>query len=176
MDGSNQIQITKNEGGYPRLVSSDGHWIFYLSGKTGRLWKVSTESGEEIQLSDRKFRLPQISPDGQLIADIIHDNPFKIGIMRIGDQKELRTIDHGNGNSRAFALSWMPDSRTLNFVAEKEESNLLWRQSIDDPTPQLVADLGTDDIEKLSFAPGGKGFAFIRGKWVHDAVLISGLK
>jgi hypothetical protein len=40
----------------------------------------------------------------------------------------------------------------------------------------MSADLGSDEIEDLAVSPDGRTFAFIRGKWIHDAILIEGLK
>jgi hypothetical protein len=44
------------------------------------------------------------------------------------------------------------------------------------PNPRLIASLGNDDIDDLALSPDGRSLAFIRGKWIHDAVLIEGLK
>ena len=175
-DGSNQMQITKNEGGYPRQLSPDGRWVFYLSGTTERLRKVSTETGDEIQLSERRFFVPQISPDGQYVADFVYDKIYKIGLFRIADEKMIKTFDCGEGTSRSFAMSWQPDSKAFYFVSEKGEKNLLWRQAIDKTSAELIAEIGTDSIEKLSGSPDGKALAFTRGRWVYDAVLIRGLR
>lgn len=175
-NGADQIQITKTEGGYPQLVTADGKWIFYHSGKTERLWKVSTETGEEIKLSEKFLMKPKVSPDGQLIAYFFRDKVFKIGVMRIADQKVVKTMDYGDGESRIFVLSWQPDSRTLNFVLDNDDKTSLWQQAINEDSPHRVADLGGEDIESFSVAPDGKSFAFTRGSWLHDAVLITGLK
>lgn len=175
-DGSNQIQITKTEGGYPRLVTADGKWILYHSGKTERLWKVSTETGEEIQLSEKFLMKAKVSPDGQLVAYFFRDKLFKIGIIQISDEKIIKTMDYGDGKSRILVLAWQPDSRTLNFVLDNDDKATLWQQAINEDSPHRVADLGGEDIESFSVAPDGRSFAFTRGSWLHDAVLISGLK
>ena len=54
--------------------------------------------------------------------------------------------------------------------------NTLWRLALDGGKTEFVADLGGDLIDDFSLAPDGNGFAFIRGKWLHDVVLIKGLK
>lgn len=175
-DGANQIQVTRVEGGYPRLVTADGKWVFYLSGKNERLRKVSTETAEEIGLYEKFLIKPKVSPGGQMVAYFFRDKGFKIGVMRIADQKVIKTMDYGDGKSLIFVLSWQADSRTINFVLGKDEKTKLWQQRIDEDSPRLVADLGGEDIENFSIAPDGKSFAFTRGSWVHDAVLVTGLK
>jgi hypothetical protein len=36
--------------------------------------------------------------------------------------------------------------------------------------------LGDEEIANFAVAPDGMSFAFIRGRWIHDAVLNEGLK
>lgn len=50
------------------------------------------------------------------------------------------------------------------------------RQSIDEDQPVLAGDLGPEEFEDFTVSPDGKEIGFIRGKWIHDAVLIEGLK
>jgi len=175
-DGANQIQITSLEGGYPQLVTGDGKWVFYRSGKNERLYKVSTETGEEFKLYEKFLMKPKVSPDGQMVAYFFRDKLFKIGVMRIADQKVIKTMDYGDDKSLIFVLSWQADSRTINFVLDKDEKTTLWQQRLDEDSPHFVADLGVEDIESFSIAPDRKSFAFTRGSWVHDAVLVTGLK
>ncbi len=49
-------------------------------------------------------------------------------------------------------------------------------QSLDEDKPRFIADLGDKEISDFALAPDGKAFAFTRGEWLHDAVLIDGLK
>jgi hypothetical protein len=46
---------------------------------------------------------------------------------------------------------------------------------LDDENPHLIGDLGNEEIAHFAVAPDGT-IAFIRGRWIHDAVLIEGLK
>src|SRR5436190_1214367 len=51
-DGTNQIQVTKREGGYPQLVTPDGKYVYFFSGFTRTLWRLDVNTGEENQLTD----------------------------------------------------------------------------------------------------------------------------
>jgi hypothetical protein len=64
----------------------------------------------------------------------------------------------------------------LNYITANGSKSSLWRQSLDNEKPYLIADLGNEEIEDFAVSAGGSDFAFIRGKWIHDAVLIEGLK
>lgn len=52
----------------------------------------------------------------------------------------------------------------------------MWFQPLDGRAPRLMADLGNEEIGGLAVSPDGNTFAFTRGKWIHNAVLIEGLK
>lgn len=175
-DGSEQTQITKKEGGYPCFVSPDGRWIYYESGLRQTLWRAATDGSEEIQISDRKLYAPAVSPDGNLAAYFFLDKEWKIGVMNIADGNQIKVLNYADGESPAVALEWANDNQTLYFIAKPENRNLLWRQRLDEARAQFVADLGDEQIADFALAPDGKGFAYARGAWRHDAVLISGLK
>ena len=179
-DGTNQVQLTKQEGGYPAFVTPDGKWIYFESGLHQTLWRVSTEGGDETELSKRNIRSPAFSRDGTFVAYFFRDetdNRLKIGVMLV----ETRTV------SRIFALpdnthyrgsvAWKNDNRSFYYVTINGSQNSLWLQSLDNNNPpQLVGNLGNDEIPHFALSPDENTFAFVRGKYIHDAVLIEGLK
>jgi len=53
----------------------------------------------------------------------------------------------------------------------------LWYQSLDSNLPaKQIATLGADEVASFVLAPDDNTFAFIRGRWIYEAVLIEGLK
>ena len=74
------------------------------------------------------------------------------------------------------SIAWASDNKTFDYIIEDGSKNSLWRQSLDNDQPRLIADLGNEEIEDFALSPDDSTFAFIRGKWIHDAVLIEGLK
>jgi WD40 repeat protein len=177
IDGSNQIQLTKGEGGYVKFVTPDGKWVYFESGLHQTLWRVSTEGGEETQISTpgRAF-----SPDGKFVAYFFRDKDsgdrLKLAVMSLDDRKVWKTFSLADQKSRPFEIAWAGDSKSLFYVTANGSRNSLWRQSLDDENPHLVGDLGNEEIAHFAVSPDGNSFAFIRGKWIHDAVLIEGLK
>ena len=121
----------------------------------------------------RRFR------DGTFVAYFFDetDNRLKIGVMLV----ETRTL------SRIFALpentyyrgsiAWKNDDKSFYYVTINGSQNSLWLQSLDNNNPpQLVGNLGSDEIPHFALSPDKNSFAFIRGRFFHEAVLIEGLK
>ena len=179
-DGSNQIQLTKKEGGYPRFATMDGKWIYFESGIHQTLWRVSTEGGEEIQVSEGKVSWPAFSFDGHFVAYFFRakesDNRVKIAVMSVENRRVLKTFSLADERSSPIIIAWESDNKSLNYITALGPKNSLWRQSLDNDNPRLIADLGNEEIEDFAESPDGSNFAFIRGRWIHDAVLIEGLK
>jgi Tol biopolymer transport system component len=179
-DGSSQTQLTKTEGGYPQFVTPDGKWIYYESGLRQTIWKVSADGDEEIQISERIVYRPTVSPDGNFAAyffrDKQKDNQVKIGVMNLDSKEQVKVFNYSNGKSHPVDIAWSSDNRTLNFITDMNAKNSLWAQSLDEDKPRFIADLGDKEIPDFALAPDGSAFAFTRGEWLHDAVLIDGLK
>ena len=179
-DGTNQVQLTKREGGHPVFITPDGKWLYFVSGLHQTLWRVSTEGGDETEVSKGNVLNPAFSRDGTFVAYFFRDetdNRLKIGVMLV----ETRTV------SRIFALpantyykgriAWKNDNQSFYYVTINGSQNSLWLQSLDNNNPpQLVGNLGSDEIPHFALSPDDNTFAFIRGKYNHDAVLIEGLK
>ena len=75
----------------------------------------------------------------------------------------------------------MPDGKSLVYALTDSEfeSNTLWKQRFDAEKPEKITDLGNDLISEsggLSISPDGKSFMVIQGNWLHDAVLLKGLR
>lgn len=177
-DGTNQIQITTKEGGYPLMVTPDGKWVYYESSLNQTLWKAPAEGGEAVQVSDRKVSYSVVSPDGTMAAYFFRDKDkiLKIGVISLLDDEQIKILDYAAGKSPIVKIAWSNDNRTINFVTRVDSKNTLWQQSLDEDQPRFIADLGDEPIRDLVFAPDDNSFAVVRGRWIHDAVLIDGLK
>jgi Tol biopolymer transport system component len=179
-DGSSQIQLTKKEGGYPRFATKDGKWIYFESGVHQTLWRVSIDGGEEIQVSEVRVSAPAFSPDGNFIAYFFRtkesDNRVKIAVMSVENRKVLKSFSLADDRSSPIIIAWESDNKSLNYITANGSTHSLWRQSLDNDKPYLIADLGTDEIEAFELAQDGSNLGFIRGRWIHEAVLIEGLK
>jgi Tol biopolymer transport system component/DNA-binding winged helix-turn-helix (wHTH) protein len=177
-DGSNQIQITRSESGYPQKVTLDGKHVYFQSGRDQTVWQVPVDGGEEIQLLGKGVYAPAFSGEGKLIAYFANDSHNRPGIavVELENQKLLHTFGLGRESADPLKIVWAPDGRSLIYVIANGARNSLWEQTLAGAAPRLIADMGSDDIEDFALSPDGRTFAFARGKWIHDAILIEGLR
>src|SRR2546425_4754624 len=161
VDGSNQIQITKREGGYTTSVTPDGKWVYFISGLHQNLWRVPAEGGEESQISSPSLAF---SPDGKLAAYLFRDregdHEVKLAMMSIEERKVVRVFKVADEKSRPLGVEWTSgwagDNKTLYYLTSDGSRNYLWRQSLDEERPQLVGDLGrseehTSELQSLAY-------------------------
>jgi len=179
-DGSNQTQLSKREGGYPKFVTPDGGFLYYESCLHQTLWRVATDgSTEETRVSESAMRLPAFSPDGKLVAYSFHpagiSEQTNIAVMDLESRRIVRTFNLPSAITHLVRIAWS-DNQSFYYTSTCGDRNPLWKQSLDYTSASLVGDLGPDELEDFAISPDGKEFAFIRGKWLHDAVLIEGLR
>ena len=181
-DGTDQRQLTRNFGGTPLLVSPDGKWLYFVSGRERKLMRVSTEGGEEEMVWDKSYNHHfALSPDASRIAfSETRDKKTVLLIVSLADKKTIKTYDVPNEKTGVVQSAWSADANSLFYVAPDERfRNVIWEQRLDGEKPMLVADLGSEGLrETRSFAisPDGESFAVIQGSWKHDVVLLRGLR
>ena len=179
-DGSDQVQITSREGGHPKYVTSDGSLVYFESGLHQTLWRVSTSGGAATEVSNVKMLYPAFSSDGKLVAYFFRDesnNRLKIGVMSLDTSAVIRVFNLTNNSHQLGRIAWLPDNKSFYYVTVSGLQSLLWLQSLYNPgAPQQVANLGDDKIADLALSPANGSLAFVRGRWIHEAVLIQGLK
>lgn len=100
--------------------------------------------------------------------------------MSVEDRRVVKTFRLADDRSRPIGIDWTSawagDNKSFYYLTTDGSRNYLWRQLLDDEKPRLIGDLGNEEIAHFAVSPDGTSFAFIRGKWIHDAVLIEGLK
>ena len=96
--------------------------------------------------------------------------------MSVESKKIVKVFALPDEKATPVKIAWTHDNRSMNYITANGPHNLLWHQSLQDVSARLIADLGDERIEDFALSPDGRNFGFIRGKWMHEAVLIEGLK
>ena len=180
-DGTNQRQITKEEGGIPLVISSDGLWLYYRSALKNSLRRVAIETGQEELVLNEMGRGLVVSRDLTRVAySQRRGQEFVLTVASLPDGQPVKTWRVA-GAPNLTHLDWSSDGKFLAYVLTDDAAEVgsLWYQNLDSETPQQIADLSGDEIAELSafaLSDDGKSFAIIKGSWKHDAVLLRGLK
>jgi Tol biopolymer transport system component len=180
-DGSNQTQITGKEGGFPLLVSPDGQWVYYIHGLSRALWRVSLSTGEE-QMVFNKVKPPfAVSPDcAQIVYTEKQGDETALIIASLTDGTIFKTLRLPDKKYQLESILWTRDGKQIGYLTTSRElaDNLLWMQSIEENAPRQIAALGEEEVTILptAFSPDGKNLTFTQGQWLHDLVLLKGLR
>jgi Tol biopolymer transport system component/DNA-binding winged helix-turn-helix (wHTH) protein len=181
-DGSNQTRLTQKEGGFPIFISPDGAWVYFQHGLNRTLWRVSTASGDEqLVLNKGKYRFA-ISPDGAQVAYSERRGDERIlTVISLADRQPVKTFELADRRARLTEIVWLADGKSLAYITTGNEyrNNILWTQPLEAETPRQIAVLDDDEMSEtisLAVSPNGKTFAVVQGGWLHDAVLLKGLR
>lgn len=181
-DGGNPKQLTPGPDNFSATSSPDGRWVFFNSSNSGsnRAWKVSIDGGEPIQFTDRFISSAIISPDSTLIACFYRTEEVnakvKVAIIPIAGGEPISVFDSPQGINQNAGLRWMPDGRSLTFIATISGVSNVWSLPLAGGKPLQVTDFKTDTIFSFDYSPDGKQYALSRGTRTNDVVLISGFR
>jgi len=176
-DGSDCVQITKREGGYPIFVSPDGGEVFYLSATDMKIWKVPTSGGDETLFFEKRVFYPAFSPDGKYLAYFDKD-------IKNADSYILELVANDNSSDPSFfklpdestipgQIAWASDSRSFFYPSSVRSKTTFWRQQLTGGLPEKVSAPSSDEeIVHLAVSPSGNKLAYISGIFRHEAKLI----
>lgn len=181
-DGSNQTQVTNKEGGYPVFVSSDGEWVYYNHGIDRTLWRVSLKTGEEQMVFKKANAHFALSPDASHVAfSEQQGDETVITVAALPDGQTVKILHLADKKLLLRQIAWTPDGKNLAYISVNRDyaNHNLWLQPLDESAPpRHIAALGDDETSGfgLAVSPDGKTFGISQGEWLHDAVLLKGLR
>ncbi len=183
IDGSNPQQLTDGTGEDGSIWSPDGHWVYYTSippvGIAGRetIWRIPSEGGTAVQITNRYSELSAISPDDKLIACLFQetdDSPMKIGILPAqgGAPLKLLQISPQAATPMYTRFQWSRDGKSLVYVENRNGVSNLWSHPLGGSPPKQLTDFRSDLIFSFAWSPDGTQLALARGTSASDAILI----
>ena len=138
-----------------------------------------------MQLTDYNSSLGVVSPDGKSIAGLYREqatSPFKIAIIPFEGGQPTKLLDLPPGyntvkvNGGPQPIHWLPDGRSLAYIATRDGVSNIWSMPIDGGAPKQLTNFTTDQIAWFDLSRDGKPTLFSRGATTKDVVLISGSK
>ncbi len=158
------------------MYASFANWSPAIGGKP-TLWAISKDGGAPVQLTDIPTSLPQVSPDGKLIASAYYpgeDPRFsenKIAVFPLAGGKPTKIFNRQSGASDP--VYWSPDGTALDYVATAQGVGNIWRQPLSGGPAIELTHFNADELFDFAWSSDAHRLLMARGKHVSDVVLIS---
>jgi len=181
-DGSDLRQLTfgdSREG--DSTISPDGKWIVYDSSvySTGRqktaLWKVSSDGGEPVKVSDTECHTPHFSPDGAYVSCVSPDWKTLL-VVSVETGETIRTLKSEANPVLNVGARWTLDGKALTYIVSSNLIGNIITQPINGEAPRPLTDFQSGDIYNFAFSTDGSRIYMARGYQTKKAVLIKNFK
>jgi len=176
LDGSSPAQLTHGDADVYPQITPDGKWLIYESVSSGklRIVKQSLDGGTPQPVTERTASRPIISPDGKWIAVYFFDDTtsrFELAVVPIegGEPTKLSYLVDS-------AFGWMPDSKAVVYVDDRNGVSNLWSQTLDGHPPKQITNFTDGTIFNFAWSGDGKQLFLARGAINSDVVLINNVK
>jgi Tol biopolymer transport system component len=179
VDGTGLKQLTSGDfADYKPSVSPDGKWVAFTSWRSGAqlLWKVPSDGGEAVRLTEAPTNLKAFSPDGKSIA-ITQFVPggtpqWQLAVIPVDGSAPAKFLSIPTHFNLGATVAWDPDGRAIIVKSDQGGVGNLWRQPIDGSSPKQITNFTSDLITYFAVSREGKRLAISRGNASLDIVLI----
>lgn len=169
LESEGLLKLTGDDVSVEPYVSPDGKWVVYRSGSV--LWRISSDGGQPVQLTEHAAGWPQISPDSRSVAcEADVESKTRLGIFSLESGQLLRSFETPRLANLRLGVHWTPEGTA---VAYRDWANGIWKQDLAGGPPKRVEGLPEEKLFGFGWSPDGKQFAFSRGGTSRDVVLIS---
>jgi Tol biopolymer transport system component len=173
--GAHDVHPNPTPDGQSVIYASFANWSPSIGGKP-TLWSVSINGGKPTELTTVATSLPQISPDGQLLAAAYfpdNDPRFsrnEIAVFHGNGGAPLKIFGRASGSS--YVVRWAPGGKGLDYLVNSGEVGNIWRQSLAGGPPLQLTNFSSDQLFDFAWSGDGEHLAMARGKSVSAVVLI----
>ena len=187
MDGGTPVMVARPTGGTVAIesgpaLSPDGTWIAFTSIGSGHwttLWRSPSNGGKPVELNDKLWLRPVISPGGKWIAGFYADRtlntettPTSIAVIASDGGPVRKVIPIPFSVMVSGGLRWNPNGRELSYIDRKKDGANIWTQSLDGAAPHQITRFQGVDLFSFDWSPDGKQLAISRGIETRDVVLM----
>jgi eukaryotic-like serine/threonine-protein kinase len=187
MDGGNPVMAAKPsgepvQGGTVPQISPDGKWIAFASLGSGHwtsLWRVSSNGGKPVELNDKLWLRPSISPNEKWIAGFYDEhrlstqtNPTNIAVISSEGGRPRKLFPIPPSVLISGGLRWSPDSRQVFYIDRRNDGDNVWAQPVNGGAPHQVTHLQGVELFSFDWSRDGKQLVFSRGVQASDVMLV----
>jgi eukaryotic-like serine/threonine-protein kinase len=187
-DGGNLKQLTTGSGNLFPVCSPDGKTVFYNHIDQGKstLWHMGLDGQNAVQVGDKHYNGPEISPDGRRVAVYDwQDTNGKLDLIILDAatgavQSTIQTSGPRSVSEGQMRMAWAPDGRGIVYIKNDPVSGVsnLWYQPIGAPgskaePPKQITNFTAMLIWSFAWSPDGKQLLLARGNTSASAVMLS---
>jgi len=201
VDGTNPKQITDERDIRGPVCSPDGKWVYFRDWFSHEIKRASIDGGKSevvpgtnIPDADLDTTDLSISPDGKLLAFLIHVEPTgnetahqtKIVLLSLdgapvvpgkgspGDKSGANPATKiVNPDQRISGpVEFTPDGRALVYPIRVSGVDNLWQQPIEAGAGRQITNFAVDDISAFHYSLDGKQLGVLQQHVVSDVVLL----
>ena len=168
--------------GRPLRVSPDNEWVYYVSSNDMSLRRVSVTGSHEQQVRPHVATQMSVSPDTLSMAETQDLNRVDtLTVTAIDDgQRVLRAFPKPQQNAATIRLAWTADENAIVFIDAIGKKYSLWLQDLTSGGAATkisdLEDASFVDISGISVSRDQRRIAVSHGRWLHDLMLIRGLR
>ncbi len=177
-DGKNLTQITQGDAELYPQVTQDSRWVVYQRDEMEpRLWKVSVDGGEPVQLTETRGSRPSVSPNGELIAyhyldPDVDSSQWRIGVVSAQGGPRLKQFDLPAVTPNQRMVRWTPEGQTAYPNGGRGLAEI-WVQALDGSKPRQLTNFKAEQILSFKWSTNKHTLAVVRKAQTSDAVLIN---
>lgn len=183
LKGEHGVMVTKATGQPDLSLSPDGKWIAVTaigSRHWPTLWRVPATAGAQaIQLNEKLWLHPAISPDGMWIAGFYDDHllttqtlPSSIAVISSSGGQPAKVFPISQSVVLGGGLRWSHDSRQLNYIQQGSDGDNIFSLLVDTGGSRQVTHLRGERIFSFDWSPDGKELVLSRGILERDVVVV----
>jgi DNA-binding winged helix-turn-helix (wHTH) protein/Tol biopolymer transport system component len=186
IDGSNERQLTNQDGVSSPSIARFGEHIYYSAPDDSdfypHLYRILINGGEPTELTKHLTLLPQVSPDGKLIAcylatkNLDNQNMSKLRLTILTSDTAAIIKQWDIGIPSKFSPIVWSDDRTINYVVTEGGISSLWSQPIDADKPEILFSSQNEQIFRFAWSNDGQRIAYEKGQIFNDVVLIKSIE
>ena len=181
-------QLTFGKDEETSSCTPDGKWVVYPGPSPNdsvyRIYKISTDGGEPVELAKGRVYEPAVSPDGQLVAYTRIDGQgarakSKVVLQKVEGGSPVQEIEVPSAFTPMY-LGWTPDGKALTFVRNTTgNTQNLYVQPLDGGAPVQLTHFDSEpaSIAAYAWSRDGKKLAVTRARYNDtDVVMFSGFR